>query len=211
MVIRDLAENKDVQINFDFCVGADGSYSVVRRQLMRVVRFVRCMSSDKLFVSHGSHRMDFHQEYIPHEYLELKVPPGTDGDGHPTFLLDPNHLHIWPRHSFMLIALPNKVRKHRISVTAIPYLSPFSQDKSFTCTLFAPTAEFERLHSREAILAWFAEQFPDALSFIGAEAIADAFAKNPLSPLISTKVFISPRVYPSSSFPARPADSPLPV
>lgn len=54
--------------------------------------------------------MDFHQEYIPHEYLELKMPAGQDGDGNPTFLLDPNHLHIWPRHSFMLIALPNKVR-----------------------------------------------------------------------------------------------------
>ena len=54
--------------------------------------------------------MDFHQEYIPHEYLELKMPAGQDEDGNPTFLLDPNHLHIWPRHSFMLIALPNKVR-----------------------------------------------------------------------------------------------------
>ena len=56
------------------------------------------------------HSMDFHQEYIPHEYLELKIPAGTDADGRSTFLLDPNHLHIWPRHSFMLIALPNKVR-----------------------------------------------------------------------------------------------------
>lgn len=53
--------------------------------------------------------MDFHQEYIPHEYLELKMPAGQDAEGKPSFLLDPNHLHIWPRHSFMLIALPNKV------------------------------------------------------------------------------------------------------
>ena len=55
--------------------------------------------------------MDYQQEYIPHDYLELKMPPGppaTEG-GEPTFLLDPNHLHIWPRHTFMLIALPNKV------------------------------------------------------------------------------------------------------
>lgn len=53
--------------------------------------------------------MDFQQEYIPHEYLELKIPAGTDNRNDPVFLLDPNHLHIWPRHSFMLIALPNKV------------------------------------------------------------------------------------------------------
>lgn len=54
--------------------------------------------------------MDYQQEYIPHDYVELKIPAGVDGRGQPEFLLDPNHLHIWPRHSFMLIALPNKVR-----------------------------------------------------------------------------------------------------
>lgn len=41
MVVRDADENKDVLIHFDFCVGADGSYSVVRRQMMRVVRLVQ--------------------------------------------------------------------------------------------------------------------------------------------------------------------------
>jgi hypothetical protein len=65
---------------------------------------VNCIDSSRAY------SMDFHQEYIPHEYLELKMPAGTDTDGHATFLLDPNYLHIWPRHSFMLIALPNKVR-----------------------------------------------------------------------------------------------------
>ena len=53
--------------------------------------------------------MDYQQEYISHEYVELKVPAGKDESGGTRFLLDPNHLHIWPRHSFMLIALPNKV------------------------------------------------------------------------------------------------------
>jgi kynurenine 3-monooxygenase len=53
--------------------------------------------------------MDYHQEYISDEYVELKVPPGRGEDGEPTYQLDPNHLHIWPRSSFMLIALPNKV------------------------------------------------------------------------------------------------------
>lgn len=53
--------------------------------------------------------MDYQQQYLPHEYLELKMPAGLDVEGKPKFLLDPNHLHIWPRHSFMLIALPNQV------------------------------------------------------------------------------------------------------
>jgi hypothetical protein len=56
-------------------------------------------------------RMDYQQKYIPHEYLELKMPAGTDVNGEPVFLMDPNHLHIWPKRSFMLIALPNKVRR----------------------------------------------------------------------------------------------------
>jgi kynurenine 3-monooxygenase len=58
----------------------------------------------------------------------------------------------------------------------------------FTCTLFAPTVEFEQLHSREAILTWFTVHFPDALSLIGEEALLKDFNRNPLSPLISTKV-----------------------
>jgi len=55
--------------------------------------------------------MDFQQEYISHEYIELKIPPSRDDRDDPAFLLDPGHLHIWPRHSFMLIALPNKVSR----------------------------------------------------------------------------------------------------
>lgn len=53
--------------------------------------------------------MDFQQEYLRDEYIELKMPAGRDSQGEPTYLLDPGHLHIWPRHSFMFIALPNKV------------------------------------------------------------------------------------------------------
>jgi kynurenine 3-monooxygenase len=35
--IRNLDAATDVNARFDLCIGADGSYSVVRRQLMRVV------------------------------------------------------------------------------------------------------------------------------------------------------------------------------
>lgn len=150
--MRNDQAKQDVSVTFDFCVGADGSYSIVRRQLMRVVR------------------MDYQQEYIPDEYIELKIPAGAprDSKGEPTFLLDPNHLHIWPRHSFMLIALPNK-------------------DKTFTCTLFAPSSEFAGLTSPEALLCWFKTHFPDALPLIGEEGLLNDFKRNPRSPLISIK------------------------
>jgi len=78
--------------------------------------------------------MDYHQEYIPHEYIELKMPTGQDSLGNPTFLLDRNYLHIWPRHAFMLIALPNKVCNIFIILThimATPYIWLKSQGQIF--------------------------------------------------------------------------------
>ncbi|KAF4615454.1 hypothetical protein D9613_002964 [Agrocybe pediades] len=150
IAIRDSLSGKDFTTRFNLCIGADGSYSIIRRQMMRVVR------------------MNYQQEYIRDEYLELKMPAGRDHAGQPTFLLDPNHLHIWPRHSFMLIALPNK-------------------DKTFTCTLFAPTAELDRLCSADSILTWFKSYFPDALRLIGENSLLEDFKRNPKSPLICTK------------------------
>ncbi|TFY57277.1 hypothetical protein EVJ58_g7118 [Rhodofomes roseus] len=152
MAVRSNTGNENREVHFDFCVGADGAYSIVRRQLMRVVR------------------MDYQQEYIPHDYLELKMPTGPPvvPSGDSTFLLDSNHLHIWPRHTFMLIALPNK-------------------DKTFTCTLFAPTAEFDRLSTPETIIQFFKTHFPDALPLIGEQALLEDFKRNPRSSLMSIK------------------------
>jgi len=131
--------------------------------------------------------MDYQQEYIPHEYIELKMPAGSDKDGNPSFLLDPNYLHIWPRHSFMLIALPNKVTRTR-HLFGCGTFNIKLQDKTFTSTLFAPKAEFDRLDSPEMTLTWFKSYFYDALSIIGEETLLKDFRRNPRSPLISTKV-----------------------
>ncbi|KAF7304788.1 Kynurenine 3-monooxygenase [Mycena kentingensis (nom. inval.)] len=133
LTVLDVATGTPITVGFDFCVGADGSYSLIRRQMMKVLR------------------MDFQQEYLKDEYVEFKLPAGRTSLGEPEFLLDPEHLHIWPRHSFMFIALPN-------------------QDKSFTCTLFAPGSHFR-----------------DAFELIGEESLATDWARNPRSPLICTK------------------------
>ncbi|KEP50776.1 kynurenine 3-monooxygenase [Rhizoctonia solani 123E] len=141
---------KVFNVDFDLCIGADGSYSNVRRQMMRVVR------------------MDYQQEYLPHDYIELSIPPGRGVNGEPTFLLDPNHLHIWPRHSFMLIALPNK-------------------DRSFTCTLFAPTKDLDQLDTTDKFVAWFQVHFRDALDHIGCDRLVASFERNPRNSLICVK------------------------
>ncbi|OCB84241.1 FAD/NAD-binding domain-containing protein [Sanghuangporus baumii] len=66
----------------------------------------------------------------------------------------------------------------------------YSNDNSFTCTLFAPAADFDRLSDPDQALAWFQSQFPDAVPFIGEQAILEAFRNNPRSPLIAIKASI---------------------
>jgi len=94
-------EARIVDVKADLVIGCDGAFSAVRKEMMKRPRF------------------NYSQEYIPHAYMELCMPP-VNGD----FAMPPNYLHIWPRGQFMMIGLPN-------------------QDKSFTVTLFMPTSTFE--------------------------------------------------------------------
>lgn len=141
-------------------MGCDGIHSAVRSQLAKVVR------------------MDFTQTYIDNGYVELSIPaknsvnPGSKPRGigsHDAFQLDPGHLHIWPRHEFMLIALPNP-------------------SGNFTCTLFAPFSIFQNsLTNPQDIIAFFKKHFADALPLIGQESLVrDIMSRRP-SPLGSVK------------------------
>jgi kynurenine 3-monooxygenase len=38
MVIQETISKKDFSVDFDLCIGADGSYSIIRRQMMRALR-----------------------------------------------------------------------------------------------------------------------------------------------------------------------------
>lgn len=83
--------------------------------------------------------------------------------------MNPKCLHIWPRGSFMMIALPN-------------------QDASWTVTLFMPHEKFEQLTTPEKLIAFFQTHYPDSLPLIGKERLVkDYFATKP-SGLISVKV-----------------------
>ena len=110
-------------------------------------------------------RMNYQQEYIEHGYKELIIPASPDE----SFVLDPHHLHIWPRRTFMLIALPNS-------------------DKSFTCTLFMSLDQFDKLQTPSDLLDFFKKQFPDILSLIGQDRLIHDFFSNPTGSLMSIKV-----------------------
>ncbi|GJJ74472.1 kynurenine 3-monooxygenase [Entomortierella parvispora] len=136
-----------VHAEADLIIGCDGAYSAVRNSLMRYVR------------------MDFEQGYIPHGYCELSIPAKIGPNGEAEFAMDPEHLHIWPRHKFMMIALPNP-------------------DKSFTVTLFMPFANFEMIRNEIDLLRFFDEYFADAVELMGKDLLIKEYFKNPKGSLI---------------------------
>ena len=124
-------------------LGADGAFSVVRQAMMRLDRF------------------NYSQDYISHGYKEISMKPI-----HGSFQMSPNHLHIWPRGSFMLIALPNP-------------------DQSFTCTLFYPHDRFDQFQSTSDISAFFKTEFPDVTDKI--VDLSQQFLLNPTSSLVTIR------------------------
>lgn len=141
--------NEISEYTFDLIIGADGAFSTVRQSLQTYDRF------------------DFSQSYIDHGYKELHIPAGASGE----FQLEKNALHIWPRQSYMMIALPNP-------------------DGSFTCTLFFPfkgNLSFETLVSNEAVRDFFTSTFPDATRLM--PSLASDFFSNPTSSLVTMKCY----------------------
>jgi kynurenine 3-monooxygenase len=134
---------------FDLIIGSDGAFSAVRLAMQMTDRF------------------DFSQEYIEHGYKELHIPADAAG----SFQMEKNALHIWPRESYMLIALPNP-------------------DGSFTLTLFFPfkgDPSFETLKTKESVKAFFESTFPDAYCLM--PDVLEDFFHNPSSSLVTMKCY----------------------
>jgi kynurenine 3-monooxygenase len=110
-------------------------------------------------------RFNYSQHYIDHGYKELHIPADDAGG----FRLEKNVLHIWPRRSFMMIGLPNP-------------------DGSFTLTLFFAhngSPSFEELTTRETVMEFFNEQFPNAVPMM--PTLLDDFFTNPESSLVTVR------------------------
>jgi hypothetical protein len=86
---------REIEIDFDFMIGADGAHSAVRYHLMKFVR------------------MNYHQEYIDTLWCEFQIKPREEWQKEEPlsrYQISPNHLHIWPGKDFMFIAIPSEVR-----------------------------------------------------------------------------------------------------
>lgn len=132
-------------------IGADGAFSGVRWSMQVRDRF------------------QYSQQYLEHGYKELTIPPAEAPGGGPAWRMEKHALHIWPRGSFMMIALPNP-------------------DGSFTVTLFWPfdgPNSFEALRDERDITRYFEAHFPDALPLI--PDLAREFRHNPTGSLVTVK------------------------
>ncbi|NOS56975.1 MAG: FAD-dependent monooxygenase [Cyclobacteriaceae bacterium] len=134
---------------FDLIIGSDGAFSAVRLAMQFTDQF------------------NFSQSYIEHGYKELHIPAGVAG----SFQMEKNALHIWPRESYMLIALPNP-------------------DGSFTLTLFFPftgKTSFETLSTKEKVKDFFKSVFPDAYALM--PQLLEEFFQNPSSSLVTMRCY----------------------
>jgi kynurenine 3-monooxygenase len=142
------ASAQTISASGDAVIGVDGAFSAVRNSMqLKIDNF------------------QYDESYLAHGYKELTIPPGPDG----SWRMEKNALHIWPRKSFMMIALPNP-------------------DGSFTCTLFwefEGTRSFATTKTDNDVRRFFEEEFPDAVPLM--PNLLDDFKNNPTGSLVTIR------------------------
>jgi kynurenine 3-monooxygenase len=145
--LRDEETGGEGMVDAEVVIGCDGSASALRAEMLKLSRF------------------NFSQQSLDYGYKELTIPAGPGGK----HLLDTQALHIWPRGSHMLIALPNI-------------------DGTFACILFLPFEgddSFARLVAPRDVTGFFESRFPDALSLM--PQLADNYFANPTGAMVTIK------------------------
>jgi kynurenine 3-monooxygenase len=132
----------------DAVIGVDGAFSAVRNSMqLKIDNF------------------QYDESYLAHGYKELTIPPAEGGG----WRMEKEALHIWPRKSFMMIALPNP-------------------DGSFTCTLFwefAGPRSFESTRNHNDVRRFFDQEFPDAVPLM--PTLLEDFRDNPTGSLVTIR------------------------
>jgi kynurenine 3-monooxygenase len=141
-------EDGQLAAHGDAVIGVDGAFSAVRNAMqLRIDNF------------------EYDETYLAHGYKELTIPPGSDG----SWRMEKHALHIWPRKSFMMIALPNP-------------------DGSFTCTLFwefEGPRSFATTKTDNDVRRFFDEEFPDAVPLM--PMLLEDFRQNPTGSLVTIR------------------------
>jgi kynurenine 3-monooxygenase len=141
-------ETGKLTVRGDAVIGVDGAFSAVRASMQRKID-----------------NFQYDESYLAHGYKELTIPPAPDG----SWRIEKNALHIWPRKSFMMIALPNP-------------------DGSFTCTLFwefEGPRSFATTKTDDDVRQFFGEEFPDAVPLM--PTLVEDFRQNPTGSLVTIR------------------------
>ena len=127
-------------------LGTDGAFAATRGKLQ------------------VSDRFNYSQNYLHVGYKELVIPEGENN----SFQMEKYALHIWPRGSFMMIALPNPAG-------------------DFTCTLFMPFELFESIKTKEEVGNFFREHFSDTVQMM--PTLLEDYMANPTSSLVTVRCY----------------------
>ena len=140
--------SQPVAASGDAIIGVDGAFSAVRESMQKRLP-----------------DFQYDESYLAHGYKELTIPPTPEGG----WRMEREALHIWPRKSFMMIALPNP-------------------DGSFTCTLFwefKGPRSFETTTSDDDVRRFFEEEFPDAVPLM--PTLLEDYRDNPTGSLVTIR------------------------
>ncbi len=146
--LLDTETNTTSVVRADAVIGVDGAFSAVRQSMQRKLE-----------------NFEYDESYLAHGYKELTIPPEPDGG----WRMEKEALHIWPRKSFMMIALPNP-------------------DGSFTCTLFwefEGPRSFATTKTDDDVRRFFDEEFPDAVPLMS--GLLEDFKNNPTGSLVTIR------------------------
>ena len=140
--------NGQLAAHGDAVIGVDGAFSAVRKSMQNEIA-----------------NFQYDESYLAHGYKELTIPPAPNG----SWRMEKNALHIWPRRTFMMIALPNP-------------------DGSFTCTLFwefQGPRSFATTTTDDEVRRFFEEEFPDAVPLM--PTLIEDFRQNPTGSLVTVR------------------------
>lgn len=150
---------REIEVDFDFMIGADGAHSAVRYHLMKFSR------------------MDYQQEYIDTLWCEFQIAPSSSS-AKSKFRISPNHLHIWPGKEFMFIAIPSNDGSFTCTLFAPAAIYEQLEEAA------ASTGDTS---SSSSIPDFFDKHFPGVTSLISPADLIAQFQTNPHLPLISIK------------------------
>ncbi len=145
-----ITNGQEYNFSGDLIIGTDGAGSMVRKEIFDK------RSDEELSV-----------EFLDHGYKELEIPADENGG----YKLEKNALHIWPRGSYMIIALPN-------------------MDGSFTVTMFNAhkgDKSFEQIDQKGGFELYIKTEFPDLIPHLN--DLLRSYDENPVGKLGTVRCY----------------------